>query len=345
MSLARPPARVAALLAAALLLAAVPASAQRTDVVQFNNGDKVTGEIKGLDRGTLTVRTNDLGTVDIKWERVARVIASRRFEVETKLGIMYLGSLAAAGPGQVTVTEGGSAATLALMDVIRIAPIGSTFWQQLEGHLDLGFNYTRSSQIVQFNVDQAIKWVRPAFRFSLQLQSTLTKQPGSSDSGRSMFRLSYVRRRGPRLIVGGAGQADRNYDQGIELRASVTFIVGRMLVTTNTVQSALGGGISVNEEYAVDAPRTTNTEALLAYEFSYFTQHFPKTGFDLDARLLPGLSQWGRVRFDLSTAIRRELFPDFTVSISVYDTFDNRPPSDGALRNDVGVVTSIGWIF
>ena len=95
----------------------------------------------------------------------------------------------------------------------------------------------------------------------------------------------------------------------------------------------------------MDAPRTTNTEGLLVYQFSYFTQHFPKTGFDVDARLLPGLSQWGRVRLEINTTVRRELFPDFTVSISVYDTFDNRPPSQGALKNDVGVVTSVGWVF
>jgi len=337
--------RVTALLAAALLLAAAPAAAQRTDVIQMINGDKVTGEIKTLEKGTLTYKTDNLGTLSIKWDQVARVIASRRFEVETTLGIRYLGSLAAAGLGQITVTEGGFAVTLTLAEVVRITPIGRTFWNQLDGYLDVGFNYTRSSQIVQFNVDHQTKWVRPSFSFNLLVQSTLTKEPDSADSGRSILRLTYLRRRGTRWLAGGAAQADRNRDQGIELRTSGTFIVGRLLVTTNRAESAFGVGISVNEEYAVDAPRTTNSEALVGYDFSYFTLHYPKTGVDLNARLMPGLNQWGRVRAEVNTSVRRELLRDFTVSISFYDTYDSRPPGEGALKNDVGVVTSVGWIF
>jgi len=338
--------RVGAVLAAALLLAGAPASAQRrTDVIEMLNGDKVTGEIKSLDQGTLTYKTDDLGTLSVKWDRVARVIASRRFEVETTLGIRYLGSLAAAELGQVTVTEGVFAVTLTLAEIVRIVPIGATFLQQLDGHLDLGFNYTRSSEVVQVNVDHQTKWVRPSFSFNFQAQSTLTKKPDSSDSGRSMLRLTYYRRRGARWLVGGAGQADRNRDQGIDLRASGTFIVGRLLVTTGRALSALGVGLSVNEEYAVDAPRTTNSEALVGYDFSYLTLHYPKTGFDLNARLMPGLSQWGRIRSELNVVVRRELLRDFSVSISLYDTYDSDPPSEGALKNDAGIVTSIGWIF
>jgi hypothetical protein len=44
-------------------------------------------------------------------------------------------------------------------------------------------------------------------------------------------------------------------------------------------------------------------------------------------------------------AVRRELWKDFFVGLNMFDTFDSRPPSPGADRNDVGVVTSIGWSF
>lgn len=341
----RPIARLAGVVAAALLAGATPASAQRTDVVQIVNGDKLTGEIKLLDRGTLTLKTNDLGTISIKWDRVARLIASRLFEVETTIGLTYLGSLAAADLGQVTVTTGGSAVTLALLDIVRIAPIGQTFWSQLEGHLDVGFSYTRSSEVLQFNLDHATKWVRPSFNVTLEVQSALTKQPDTSDTGRSMLRAYYARQRGARWLVGGGAQFDRNTDQGIDLRAAGLVGVARVLITTHTVDSTINVGLSVNEEYPVDAPKRTNVEASGNYVFSYFTHHSPKTGFDLNGRLLPSLSDLGRARFEISTSVRRELFRDFTVTLSFYDTFDSRPPTEEALKNDYGVVTSVGWVF
>jgi hypothetical protein len=47
-----------ALLAIALLSPAVPAVAQKTDVIELVNGDRVTGEIKTYDQGRLTVDTS-----------------------------------------------------------------------------------------------------------------------------------------------------------------------------------------------------------------------------------------------------------------------------------------------
>jgi len=48
---------VAALAFAALLFAA-PATAQKTDVVVLNNGDRITGEIKEYGEGKLSVDTS-----------------------------------------------------------------------------------------------------------------------------------------------------------------------------------------------------------------------------------------------------------------------------------------------
>ena len=59
-------ARSLTLLAAALVLAAAPALAQRTDVVTMANGDRVTCEINTLDRGILEVATDSWGTISIE---------------------------------------------------------------------------------------------------------------------------------------------------------------------------------------------------------------------------------------------------------------------------------------
>ena len=55
----------AAFAVAWILVTSADVAAQRVrdEVVELSNGDRVTGEIKGLDRSQLTVRTLDLGTV------------------------------------------------------------------------------------------------------------------------------------------------------------------------------------------------------------------------------------------------------------------------------------------
>lgn len=47
----------------------------------------------------------------------------------------------------------------------------------------------------------------------------------------------------------------------------------------------------------------------------------------------------------LDAAVKREFWKDLFLSLSMYDSFDSRPPNPDAARNDVGVVTSIGWSY
>jgi hypothetical protein len=39
------------------------------------------------------------------------------------------------------------------------------------------------------------------------------------------------------------------------------------------------------------------------------------------------------------------LWKDFFVSLSMYNTFDSRPPNPAADTNDIGVVMSVGWSY
>src|SRR5262245_12793538 len=85
------------ILAALLLAASLPRSAEashgKTDVVTLVNGDRITAEIKGLDRGKLTVKTDAAGTIGIEWNKVRRVESPASYEVELTSGARLLGTL------------------------------------------------------------------------------------------------------------------------------------------------------------------------------------------------------------------------------------------------------------
>ena len=52
---------------------AVGVGAPKTDILVFRNGDHLTGEVKGLDRGRLSFDTDATGTVSIEWAHVSSI--------------------------------------------------------------------------------------------------------------------------------------------------------------------------------------------------------------------------------------------------------------------------------
>jgi hypothetical protein len=70
------------------LLACLPAAAlaDKTDVIYMRNGDRVTCEIKRLERGQLKVSTDGMGTVYIEWEDIAQLVSKELYIVELQDG-------------------------------------------------------------------------------------------------------------------------------------------------------------------------------------------------------------------------------------------------------------------
>src|SRR5204863_4113946 len=81
----------------------------------------------------------------------------------------------------------------------------------------------------------------------------------------------------------------------------------------------------------------TNVDALMTLSTSIYQHDYPRTTMDLSVMVFPELNDWGRVRANTNARIKRELFKNFFAAISVYDTFDNRPPVTNVNHNDVGL--------
>ena len=58
----------------------------KTDVIILKNGDRITGEIKKMERGRLSLSTDSMRTVSIEWEDVERITSQYYFEIETTVG-------------------------------------------------------------------------------------------------------------------------------------------------------------------------------------------------------------------------------------------------------------------
>jgi hypothetical protein len=145
--------------------------------------------------------------------------------------------------------------------------------------------------------------------------------------------------------VFAAGRFETNESLGLELRSQIGGTVGPRLINSNRAQLVLGAGLAVNDERGVEVEATQNVEGLLLFGWSFFTYDRPQTNLDVNLQYYPSLSNAGRQRVQLDAGVKREFFKDLFVALTVYHTYDNRPPNPAADTNDVGVVSSIGWTY
>ena len=122
------------------------ARAQKVDVIRLRNGDRITCEISQLSHGTLAISADPLGKVSVHWGQIESIESPRAFDLQLASGERYYGALAAAAPNQLTITLGGGlSVTLALADVVQLAPIGRSFWKRVDGTLDIGFSFAQAN--------------------------------------------------------------------------------------------------------------------------------------------------------------------------------------------------------
>jgi hypothetical protein len=340
------PARAALTLTLLVVLAGSAHAQPKADVVRLANGDHITGEVKNLNRGQLELSTDDIGTLYFEWDKIVSLSAVGQFDVTTTDGRRFLGGLAAGDPKTLVIVETATRVPLSMLEVATITPIGSSFWTKLDGSFDLGFSYTKSSEISTLNVNSSTLYRRPAFEGRLTASATLTT---SADDGhrddRGSIQASYVRYRGQRLFIASAAGFDSNESLGLLLRSQVAIAVGPRLINNNRAQLSIAGGIAANDERNVDADPTQNLEGLFTIRQSYYRYDRPKTNVDIAFQYYPSLSNWGRQRIQLDASARREVLKDFFLAVNMFDTFDSRPPSPDAAKNDVGVSFSIGWSY
>src|SRR5262245_47926974 len=332
-------------LAAALISPDAAAQRVRDEIVELSNGDRVTGEVKGLDRSYLTVRTLDLGTVQIRWQRVLRLNSNRTLEIELAGGRRVRGSILSPTPGMATITDSTGTLTVDLPSIVGMRPVEQRRLGDLTGRIDFGFSYTRGSGVAQTAANSEITTRRPAFESTVAFSAVLTKVEDQPESSRYFLGYNYYRFWTGRVFVAGLADAQRNRDLGIAFRASVGAGPGYRLLKTQRQEITVVGGPLLVREVPVDEWARTDGFALLAANYSLFLNEYPKTNLDVSNQLRFGLSDPGRFLLDLNASARRELWRDFYLAATLYDSYDNRPPPSSTIKNDVGVTMTLGWTF
>ncbi len=143
------------LLSALAVLPPQDAVAAKDDFVWLVNGDRITCDIKALERGRLRVSADSTGTVQLDWDDVVRMTSSDEYIIEPAGGERFTGSLIDSEPdGQIRVPLGSEEVLLNMTDVVWIDPVQQgTLTDRWDGNIRAGLDYTKANNSSTFNGD------------------------------------------------------------------------------------------------------------------------------------------------------------------------------------------------
>ena len=321
--------------------------AQKTDIVALKNGDRITGEVKELKFGKLEYSTDDVGTIFIEWDKVIFLKSKSTYELETEAGDKYFGTVDTdTTENKLLVLNQNRTVSLALSRVIRISRIKDSFWKRLDGSGDLGFSYTKASEVGQLILNADVRYRTRRLSSNLAASSTNTFQEDAETTKRNTLKwLTFFFFPDP-WATAGLVKLEQNSELGIDLRLLLGGGLARFLIETNFSQLAVLAGLQYNQEWVADGePVEFNLESLFGVQFQTYRFDEPELEFSTTLNVVPELTPIGRVRAEFEVDLKWEIVRDFFWNLNLYDQFDSEPPTDAAAKNDWGVVLSFGVTF
>lgn len=338
------------LLLAGVFFSASPTTAQgrpKVDVVILKNGDRITGEIKGLLRGKLSLKTDWMGTVDIEWDNIERVESPFRYTAVLASGVRLVGSLNSGVEVQslAVIPVGGDRTTIPYQNVVGIAPLEQTFWQRMKGSIDLGFSFSQANTSTQWDLNAEASHQTNKYLATTDLSSTLQDQEGGVRNTRNSLTLGYQWFLRNRWYTLGLSQLQQSESQGLDLRALLGGGVGRHVYRSVKTDLSILGGVDATREKYTGEDFITTGEAFAGIRWETHRFDHPKLDITGHFFTFPNLTTWGRLRVQAQGKVRFEIVKDLYFSVNLYESFDTDPPIEDVAKNDFSISTSLGWTF
>src|SRR5829696_2707319 len=196
------------------------ANRKKTDKIFLYNGDILTGEIKSLNLAMLKFDMDGPGIIEIKWEKVIAIRSDRQFEIGLQSGELLVSHLDSAFFSEHSID---------VNEIVEMYPIKKKFIRRFSGNISTGVNYTKSSDILEFNFSGVITYRIPKLELSLVTNSFITSPSGDSSLTKEQdIRVNNIFYFGKLLLAGGAIEWQQNTELGIKNRFSIKAYGGKV---------------------------------------------------------------------------------------------------------------------
>ena len=315
---------------------------EKIDTIWFQNGDRITGEVTELNNNKLIVSTDDGGKILIEWDQVEKVIILNTMRIVLDNGSILFGKiLEGEEKGTGTIQSAGDNAFLVyLVRIVLMKQVEEGFVDRLSGLISSGFSYVKASEMLQYYLSASLDFEAEKFQIGLFYDGNYSSDPVSGSTQRQYGGANYRQYLPRKWFLVGQFTAEANSELGLDLRTGIQGGVGNSLVLTNRMHLNIGAGIQGNREQSKDLS-AYNLEGILAVKNSVYISEAPDISFDISADLIPSLNDFGRIRSEINSTLRWEVFNGFYLKWSFYHSFDSKPLSSDAASSD-WAITMLG---
>lgn len=327
------------------------AKVNRHDTVLMKNGDRLTGEVKRLEQGVLYIQTDYFsGSVGLDWLQVEKVESTADYQITLSDGKRLTGKIskveAEAAPGKdFKVHAPGGDVPVAGTDVVEIESQKQSFWRQLKGSVDLGYNYTSGNGQSSLSSAADAKYVAAHWSAGAFYNASYSGQSGGTTTNLFQVQATGERFLSRNSFLTGLSDFLHSSQQDLVLRTTLGAGYGRYLVRNNQNEFRWLVGADYtrgNYQSGLIQPTQQNSELLIGAGYQFF--RFDRYSLQTQFLAFPGMSDFGRIRFTTNDTLSIKLSNNFRLNLSFWDNFDSRPPLS-AQKNASGISTSLGWTF
>jgi hypothetical protein len=313
-------------------------AASRIDTLYFQSGDRITGEVKALENNQLRLSTDDAGTVRVEWSKIDSVRILNNMRIVLDEGEILYGKIMPAGEaGWCYIwSRTGDPLRVKLIRIVSLSLMKEQFFSRLNGTISSGFSYVKAGDVLQFNFDGSVVYEAEKNRIQLAFDGIYTRESNSGTNQRQNGGVSFMRLFPGNWFMVSSVTGESNSELGLDLRTTLALGGGNRLINTNFSHLYTALGIQANREKSAENNQY-NAEGLLVVNYSLFIYENPDVSFNLSGQLIPSLTTLGRIRTDIDSSLRWEIFNDFYLKWTVYFNFDSQPLSETAEKKDWAV--------
>jgi hypothetical protein len=312
------------------------------DTISFKNGDQMVGELKTLDRGVITFKT-DYSDSDFKveWKGVKKLSTATIFLITLSDGTRLKGSITRGDSvGLRLKTYEGEKKVLS-NDIVYLKSLDEGLWSQVYANVDIGFSLTKAKNLRQLNVTAGMGYLGEDWswdgRYSSLNSTQDSVQPTIRNEGGFSANLFLPK---DWFLMGGTDFLS-NTEQLLDLRINGRAGFGYYITHKNTwYWSFAGGAAYINEAYSNGENGKESMEAFISTELNLFD--FGDFGFFTRISAYPGITEKGRFRTDFKMDLKYDLPLDFYLKGGFTLNYDNQP-TVGASEVDYVLNTGLGW--
>jgi hypothetical protein len=322
-------------------------SAAKTDIVILKNGDFITGEVKGMEFARLSYSTDAMKTLSIEWDEVKYLKAKETFRIEMEDETDFSGALDSDSLNLTLIIKFKNYSyNVKFNQVVKITPIKDTFLERVNFSVDLGFSYTKASEVAQLTSNANGNYRSWEFYHELDFNSIVTTTSDTNTTENIDLRWNSSRFFLYKWFLNSFVGAQRNTELGLDLRLLIGAGGGKDIFRTNTNLLSGAGGLQVTQEWdRGTAGSSTSLEGIINVRHKKFQYNDPEIDWTTTIQVYPSFTTWGRIRVNFNTNLKWEIYKDLFWRLTFYDNYDSQPPSEGAANNDYGITLSFGWKY